>query len=452
MAEACKMNYTEKEILDRLREDGKHPDLLYQKDYIREKGITIDTGRPYQEIAAQYLLSHREILTKTDTNWSMYHTKLQDATGDAARWVQLLATQKRFFRGVFLPAAVRLTDGVKADAGHFDCMTLAEAGDQVSLFQLLPFPAEENVLARTLRLWSWKESVNHQLLTQAMQMEKELRFHAVALVTGASNERYGSEKDPSEPVLFRRLAATLGVSTLYLFHGIYAEPINAALPAPGQMSRGELLQYAERDKDQPQLLYQKDYVNRLGVTSDTGEPYSQVLGEWLLQHRDIWMTVPHGLYRLVEGKRAEMMTKDQLFSQIRRQKVLPPFGQVLSRDMTFLGHRGQQLGRSALLLYDGDLQNERPYSLLRVVERVDLADTLLRALLRAFSHQVMIQKEKLLEDLRLPAKTQLESRLLIEADTPQYDMFLRDHQHLKSLMKAMGVGLILLKNGYEAMY
>lgn len=446
------MKYTEKEIRSRLEEDVKHPDLLYQKDYIRETGITEDTERSYQEVAAAYLLAHGELLKKTDTNWSMYHTKLHETMGEAARWVKVLSPQKRFFRGIFLPAAVSLTDGVMAAAGHFDFMTLSEAGNRISLFQLMPFPVEENTLARSLRLWSWKESVNRELLKQAMQMEKELHFSAVALVTGASNERYGHGKDPEEPLLYRQLAVTLGVSTLHLFHGIYAEPINAALPSPGQMSRAELLQYVEKEKDHPELLYQKDYVNRLGVTSDTGEPYSQVLGQWLLQHRDIWMTVPHGLYRLVEGKRAEMMTKDQLFSKIRRQKVLPPFGQVLSQDMTFLGHRGQQLGRSALLLYDGNLQSERPYSLLRVVERVDSTDTLLRALLRAFSHQVMIQIEKLLQDLRLPEETRLESRLLLEADTPQYDMFLRDHQHLKSLMKAMGVGLILLKNGYEAMY
>lgn len=446
------MKYTEKALLDRLQQDMAHPDLLYQKEYIREEGVTEDTGRTFQDIVAQYLLAHREELRKTDHNWSMYHTALHTADGNASRWISVLQGQKSFFHGLFLNGAVAMTDGVKEAAGHFDFMTIDESGGKISLFQLLQAPVKENSLCRLLRLWSWKESVNKDVLKKAMGIEKPVRFHGIALVTGSSNDRYGNKKEAAEPIIIRQLSAMLGVSTLHLFHGIYAEPINAGLTAPKQMSQKELLQYIEEDSKKPELLYQKEYVNRMGVTSDTGEPYCQVLGEWLLQHRDIWMAVEHGLYRLVEGKRIEMMTRDVLFQQIRRQKVLPPFGQVLSSDMTFLGHRGQQLGRSALLLYDGDPKSEKTYSILRVVEKVDSTDSLLRALLRAFSHQVMIEQQKLLEDLRLPQETRLESRLLLEADGPQYDLFLRDNLLLHGLMKAMGVGLILLKNGYEAMY
>lgn len=445
------MKYTEKELLDTLKQDIAHPDILYKKEYIKNEGAAEDTGRSWQVIAAEYLLSHRDELRKTDHNWSMYHTMLHPADKDASRWISVLQGQKSFFHGLFLNGAIDMTDGVKAAAGHFDFMTIDESGGKISLFQLVSAPLKENALCRLLRLWSWKESVNQELLKEAMGIEKSVRFHGVTLVTGASNERYGNKKE-AEPLIIRQLSAMLGVSTLHLFHGMYAEPINAGLSAPKQMSKKELLQYIEEDSEKPELLYQKDYVNRLGVTSDTGDPYCQVLGEWLLHHRDIWVDVPHGLYRLVEGKRVEMMTRDALFQQIRRQKVLPPFGQVLSSDMTFLGHRGQQLGRSALLLYDGDQKSEKPYSILRVVEKVDSTDSLLRALLRAFSHQVMIQRQKLMEDLRLPEDTRLESRLLLEAEGAQYDLFLRDNLLLHGLMKAMGVGLILLKNGYEAMY
>ena len=444
------MEYTEKELLDTLAKDLAHPDQLYQKDYIQAEGLTKDTNRSVQEVVAEYLLSHLSELTKTETNWSMFHTSMKPIDPQS-RWVMALEEQKEFFHGVFLNGAIRLTDGMTQEAGHFDFMTMDFSGNRISLFELLPNPLKETTLVRILRLWSWKESVQKEIIQKALQIEKTLTFQAVALVTGASNNRYGIEKKIEEPLCFKQLAASLGVSTLYLFHGTYAEPINLGLYTSGQMTKAELLMELQKDSKSPESLYQKEYVNRFGVTSDTREPYCQVISEWLVAHRELWMTVPHGLYRLEEGKRVELLTKNVLFQKIRRQKVLPPFGTVLSRDMTFLGNRGQQLGRSVLLLHDSQ-SGKRAYSMVRMVEIVDSADSLLRAVLRSFSRLVMVDREKLMEELHLPKETTLESRILVEAGSRQSDWFQRDLGYVNGLMRAMGVGLITLKDGYEAMY
>ena len=147
----------------------------------------------------------------------------------------------------------------------------------------------------------------------------------------------------------------------------------------------------------------------------------------------------------------ELLTKNVVFQKIRRQKVLPPYGSVLSRDLTFLGNRGQQLGRSVLLLHDSQSGN-RAYSLVRMVEMADTSDSLLRAVLRSFSRLVTVDQEKLMEELHLPKETTLESRILIEAGSRQFDWFQRDLGYVNGLMRAMGVGLMTLKDGYEAMY
>jgi len=350
-----------------------------------------------------------------------------------------------------LNGAVRLTNGLTQEIGHFDFMTMDFSGNRISLFELISSPLKETVLGRILRLWSVKESLQKDLIQKVLQIEKDIQLQAIALVTGASNDRYGLQKKNEEPICFKQLAASLGVSTLYLFHGTYAEPVSLGLRSAGQMTKAELLLQLETDSKHPTSLYQKDYVNRFGVTADTREPYSQVISDWLLAHRDIWMGVPHGLYRLEEGKRVELLTKNTLFQQIRRQKVLPPFGAVLSRDMTFLGNRGQQLGRSVLLLYDSQV-GKRAYSLVRMVEIADSSDSLLRAVLRSFSRLVTVDQAKLMEELHLPEETTLESRILVEAGSRQDDWFQRDLGYVHGLMRAMGVGLMTLKEGYEAMY
>lgn len=446
------MNMTEKELLDELARDLAHPDVLYQKSYIRKNEKTADTEKSYQDVIAEYLVSHVDLLQKTDSNWGMFHMSLQRADASDSPWIPLLSGQKTFFHALFINGAIGLTDGVMEKVGYFDFMTIDPSGKRISLFQLLPTPLEENPLQRILRLWSLKESVNRDVLQKTLQLNQKVHLQGVALAYGASNDRYGKDKAPSLPIVYKQLSALLGVSTLYLFHGIYVDPISGALPSPSQMSRDELLHHLEEDKDYPEWLYQKEYVNCMGVTSDTGEPYCKVISEWLLQHKDLWLKAPKGLYRLVEGLRAEMISKNQIFQQVRRQKVLPPFGQVLSQDMTFLGNRGQQLGQFALLLHDHEVGGVKPYSILRAVEKVDSTDTLLRSVLRAFSHQVMVDMPKLMGELKLPEHTTLESRLLVDVDTYQYEMFLRDLPHVSKLMRVMGVGIILLKNGYEAMY
>lgn len=120
------------------------------------------------------------------------------------------------------------------------------------------------------------------------------------------------------------------------------------------MTRAELISLLEKDAKHPELLYQKDYINRFGLTADTKEPYAAVAAGWLTGHRDLWMGVAHGLYRLVEGNRVSIMMKDPDLQRIRKQRVFPPFGEVLPVALVLLGNRSQELGRPSMLLYDGN--------------------------------------------------------------------------------------------------
>ena len=54
--------------------------------------------------------------------------------------------------------------------------------------------------------------------------------------------------------------------------------------------------------------------------------------------------------------------------------------------------------------------------------------------------------------MKLPEGSHIESRILLERGEAQTDSFLRDLPCLSELMKAMGIGLVMVEKGYEALW
>ncbi|MGN0954706.1 hypothetical protein [Dialister sp.] len=450
--EVVMMAYREDELTALLEKDVQHPDLLFTKEYISSGGVTADTGKTYEETVLSWLLAHGDALVHRDTNWSMYRTVVEKASLGQSRLMAGILGQKEFAGGLALDMSVRLKDSRAEEWGRFAFASMDKNGKILTLYDMKPAVEKEQPLRKMLRLWSWKESVNPMTVAQALGRKAPFALKAVSLVTGASNDRYGLQERKGLSLNLQRLGILLGVSIRYLFHGFYLSPVNPGLSLYGQYTRAELLSKVEKDSTHPESLYQKDYVNRVGVTSDTGEPYSKVLGEWLIEHRDIWMTLPRGLYRRVEGARAERSMKNDLFSQVRKQKVLPPYGKVLLEDILFLGSRFQQIGRPVMVLHDASGEGASAYSMVRLLEIPESSDALLGAVLRAFTHLAVLEQDKLLQEMKLPAYSHIESRILLEKGRGQTDGFLRDLPYLSSLMKAMGIGLALVEDGYEALW
>lgn len=446
------MAYREEELTALLEKDAEHPDLLFTKEYISSSGVTADTRKTYEETVLSWLLAHGDVLVRRDTNWSMYRTVVEKASSQQSRLMAGVLGQKDFAGGVALDMSVLLKDSRAEEWGRFAFASMDKNGKVLTLYDMKPETEKEEPLRKILRLWSWKESVNPVILAQALGCSKPFAIKAVSLVTGASNDRYGLQERKGLSFDLQRLGMMFGVSLRYLFHGFYLSPVNQGLALYGQYTRAELISQIEKDSGHPESLYQKEYVNRIGVTSDTGEPYSQVLGEWLLKHRGIWMTLPRGLYRRVEGGRVELSMKNDFFPKVRKQKVLPPYGRVLSEDLLFLGSRFQQTGRPVMVLHDASGKGASAYSMVRLLEMPESSDALLGAVLRAFTHLAMLEQEKFLQEMKLPAGSHIESRILLERGKGQTDGFLRDLPYLSSLMKAMGIGLAMVENGYEALW
>ena len=242
--------------------------------------------------------------------------------------------------------SIHIKDSQAGEWGLFPLASMDRTGRVLTVYDVRQEGEAEMPLHRLLRVWSWKESVNRLTLASALERKSPFVLKAAVLVTGASNERYGSSRRRSISMPLQRLSVLLGVSEFYAFHGIHLAPVNPGLPLYGQYSKAELLSLIEKDGASgvfvPEGIHQPS-----GRYLGYGGAYCQVLGDWLLNHRDIWMPLPRGMYRRVEGARAEKILKSGFWAQVRKQKVLPPFGRVLPDDLVFLGSRFQQVGRPA---------------------------------------------------------------------------------------------------------
>ena len=69
----------------------------------------------------------------------------------------------------------------------------------------------------------------------------------------------------------------------------------------------ELLAMVERDAEHPDLLFTKDYIEKDGVTADTGKAYEEVVLSWLLSHTEKIRKTDHNwsMYRTVVKKSSE---------------------------------------------------------------------------------------------------------------------------------------------------
>ena len=444
------MAYRESDLLQTLEKDMVRPDLLFTKEYITNDGVTTDTERSYESVVTSYLLSHLPDLQK-GMGSAAYLTKAERASEGRNRQVtSVLTEQQTFARGLLLDMAVTVKEGAGI-FGRFDFSAIDRSGKKLTLFAAEPAGTKEKPLARLLRLWAWKEAVSRRTLTKELGLEGPLSLQAVLLFTGASNDRYGISARKPVSMEIKRLSAMLGVSELYLFHGTHLVPVNPGLPIPGQYEKDELLSLIERDRISPETLYQKSYMSREGITSDTGEPYVKVLADWIAANFDLWLRL-QGSYRLVEGAWAERSGGNRIFPVVRKQRVFPPFGKVLGDDIEVLTGEGRQLGRPSMLLYDSFENPAGNTSILRIVETPETSDSLLTALLRLFTRMSLIDKNKLFKDLKLSPDTQLEGRILLEKDSRAADLFLRDLPYLSVLMKAMGIGLAIIERDYEALW
>ncbi|MBR6313131.1 MAG: hypothetical protein IKR49_00635 [Clostridia bacterium] len=187
-------------------------------------------------------------------------------------------------------------------------------------------------------------------------------------------------------------------------------------------------------------LYKDPCINYRGQTTDTGEPYTEVIAAWLLAHLSLLDTIRpitrqssycvaghDGIPEHPDSNREEEL----IAMAMKRQGVLPLVGQVLDYQTPLKNRRKDKAGKIDLLAFDG--------TTLRILElkEPDSKETMLRCVLEGYTYLKTVDQEKLLTDFGLPADTPVEACPFVFYGGFQWNEMQQDRPNLKTLMAAL---------------
>ncbi len=187
-------------------------------------------------------------------------------------------------------------------------------------------------------------------------------------------------------------------------------------------------------------LYKDPCINYRGQTTDTGEPYTEVIAAWLLAHLSLLDTIRpitrqssycvaghDGIPEHPDSNREEEL----IAMAMKRQETLPLVGEVLDYQTPLKNVRKDKAGKIDLLSFDG--------TTLRILElkEPDSKETMLRCVLEGYTYLKTVDQEKLLTDFGLPADTPVEACPFVFYGGFQWNEMQQDRPNLKTLMAAL---------------
>lgn len=199
------------------------------------------------------------------------------------------------------------------------------------------------------------------------------------------------------------------------------------------------------------LLYSQDFVNYLGITSDTKEKYTEVIAEHLLSN----LSVFDGIKRITressyktpghEWKAADPTSprREEQTARSMMGYTYPYMGKIIDYQTPLKNTLSDTAGKIDLLSWNEE--KKQAYIIeFKVPGSDDKAkqETLLRCILEIETYSRILDFNKLRDNFKLPAETTFRKAVLVyRLSTPHIQI--RD-THIKKLMKALGVDMFLM--------
>ena len=223
-------------------------------------------------------------------------------------------------------------------------------------------------------------------------------------------------------------------------------------------SKNEIIKIMKEAKSDIKNFYKKEFVNYLGVTSDTKEYYTEIIAEWLLDNFYLFDTIKmisressykvdshNGIIKDENSNREEEKITMELFDYSQNKGVtFDIIGKIIDYQTPLKNVRGDKAGKIDLLAYN---ENEKTLRILEL-KRPDSKETMLRCVLEAYTYLKVVDKDKLLKDFGLPENTIVKACPFVFFDGAQYKEIQEDRKYLKELMKKLDVEPVYLKEEY----
>ena len=224
-------------------------------------------------------------------------------------------------------------------------------------------------------------------------------------------------------------------------------------------SKDEIIKIMKEAKSDIKNFYKKEFVNYLGVTSDTKEYYTEIIAEWLLDNFYLFDTIKmisressykvdshNGIIKDENSNREEEKIAMKLFDYSQNKGVtFDIIGKIIDYQTPLKNVQKDDVGKIDLLAYN---EKEKTLKILEL-KKPDSKETMLRCVLEAYTYLKIVDKDKLLKDFGLPKDTILKTCPFVFVDGEQYKEMQQDRKNLKELMKKLDVEPVYLKEEYK---
>lgn len=220
-------------------------------------------------------------------------------------------------------------------------------------------------------------------------------------------------------------------------------------------SKDEIIKIMKEAKSDIKNFYKKEFVNYLGVTSDTKEYYTEIIAEWLLDNFYLFDTIKmisressykvdshNGIIKDENSNREEEKIAMKLFDYSQNKGVtFDIIGKIIDYQTPLKNVQKDDVGKIDLLAYN---EKEKTLKILEL-KKPDSKETMLRCVLEAYTYLKIADKTKLLKDFELPEDTTIEACPFVFLDGAQYQEMQQDRENLKDLIEKLGIEIIYLK-------
>ncbi|RRD37421.1 hypothetical protein EII28_05140 [Fusobacterium nucleatum] len=220
-------------------------------------------------------------------------------------------------------------------------------------------------------------------------------------------------------------------------------------------SKNEIIKIMKEAKSDIKNFYKKEFVNYLGVTSDTKEYYTEIIAEWLLDNFYLFDTIKmisressykvdshNGIIKDENSNHEEEKIAMELFDYSQNKGVtFDIIGKIIDYQTPLKNVQKDDVGKIDLLAYN---EKEKTLKILEL-KKPDSKETMLRCVLEAYTYLKIVDKDKLLKDFGLPKDTILKTCPFVFVDGEQYKEIQEDRKYLKELMKNLDIEPIYLK-------
>lgn len=220
-------------------------------------------------------------------------------------------------------------------------------------------------------------------------------------------------------------------------------------------SKNEIIKIMKEAKSDIKNFYKKEFVNYLGVTSDTKEYYTEIIAEWLLDNFYLFDTIKmisressykvdshNGIIKDENSNREEEKIAMELFDYSQNKGVtFDIIGKIIDYQTPLKNVQKDDVGKIDLLAYN---EKEKTLKILEL-KKPDSKETMLRCVLEAYTYLKIVDKDKLLKDFGLPKDTILKTCPFVFLDGAQYQEMQQDRENFKDLIEKLGIEIIYLK-------